>query len=52
MTKSNTEQEYIPFGKEWEKEMMRMTKPELIDFLRSTLISNRELNNHLLPEVE
>lgn len=26
--------EYIPFGKEWEKEMMKLTKKELVDRIR------------------
>jgi hypothetical protein len=29
--------DYKPFGPEWEKEMMRMTKKELIEFIRKIL---------------
>ena len=29
-----TEDDYEPYGKEWEKEMMKMTKKELVDFIR------------------
>ena len=37
--KENKENEYIPYGPEWEKEMMRWTKRELIEALRKLLIS-------------
>ena len=29
-----TDDDYVPFGPEWEKEMMRMTKKELVDMIR------------------
>ena len=29
--------DYKPYGKEWEAEMMRLTKRELIEFIRSIL---------------
>ena len=29
---------YVPFGPEWEKEMMRFTKSELIGLLRDQLV--------------
>ena len=28
------EPEYEPYGEEWEKEMMKMNKAQLIDFIR------------------
>ena len=28
------DEEYEPYGKEWEREMLKMTKMELIDFIR------------------
>lgn len=39
------EKDYEPFGKEWEKEMMKFTKPRLISMLKDALknvISNDE----------
>lgn len=36
------EKEYIPFGEEWKKEMMKVSKSDLIDFLRKSLAKNRE----------
>ena len=30
--------EYIPFGDEWKKEMMKLTKAELIELLRKACI--------------
>jgi len=32
--------EYEPYGKEWEKDMMQMTKKELIEFIRTILKKN------------
>ena len=32
--------EYKPYGKEWEKDMMQMTKKELIEFIRTILKKN------------
>lgn len=34
---------YEPFGKEWEKEVSKHTKKELIRFLKSTLKSKAKL---------
>jgi len=33
-------EDYKPFGLEWEKEMMRMTKKELIEFIRMIIEKN------------
>jgi len=33
--------EYEPYGKEWEKDMMQMTKKELIEFIRTILKKNK-----------
>lgn len=30
---SEAEKEYVPYGDEWRKEMMKLTKSQLIDFL-------------------
>ena len=29
--------DYIPYGEDWEKEMMRLTKKELIQFIKKLL---------------
>ena len=45
--------EYIPFGEEWKKEMMKMSKSDLIDFLRKSLAENRRKKSmDLLSEKE
>lgn len=36
-------EEYIPFGEEWKKEMNKWSKPDLIHFLRETLIRKERL---------
>ncbi len=35
------EKEYVPFGEEWKKEMMKWNKKELIVFLKKTLIESK-----------
>lgn len=40
-----TDENYEPFGSEWKKEMMKLTKPELVDFLRGVLIKKMEVKN-------
>ena len=37
------EYDVIPFGEEWEKEMMKFRKIELIDWVRRALEENRQL---------
>ena len=34
--------EYEPFGKEWEKELMKWTKKQLIDWIRKILIRREQ----------
>lgn len=36
--------DYIPFGEEWEKELMKWRKPDLIQLLKKNLIENQKLN--------
>ena len=36
--------EYVPFGPEWEKEMMRWTKKQLIAHIRRLLVSHKSQN--------
>lgn len=37
------EKEYVPFGEEWEKHMMRMTKKTLVMMYRQACIKNIQL---------
>lgn len=39
----NTETEYQPFGKEWEKEMSKWSKPLLIDLLKTKMIEAQRI---------
>ena len=41
------EKEYIPFGEEWEKEMSKWNKAQLIDALRKAWIKNKDLEEKL-----
>jgi len=38
-------EEYEPFGDKWEKEMMQLTKPMLIDLLRKAYIDLKKVSN-------
>ena len=40
-------QEYVPFGDEWRKEMMQVTKAGLIDFLKRVCEKNIESTSKL-----
>ena len=40
-----TEKEYEPFGDEWFLEMKKWNKTMLIDYLRTTLIAQKEAKN-------
>lgn len=58
MAKEITEERFIPFGKEWEKEVMKMTKAELIRFYKDRCIEFKELqimcaerHNYSLKEI-
>ena len=45
-TETNTpEKEFEPFGPEWEKEMMKWSKPMLIAYLKEKLILLNEVSN-------
>lgn len=38
------EKEYLPFGEEWKKEIMKISKKDIIDMLlRPALIANQEI---------
>jgi len=37
--------DYIPFGPEWEKEMMKLTKKHLIELLKKSCQEKIELKN-------
>lgn len=41
--------DYIPFGPEWEKEMMKWRKKNLVDWLREHMMM-REINQNFLRE--
>ena len=43
-------EEYQPFGDEWKKEMMKLTKAQLIEFLKVILIRNTRFVISDLPE--
>ena len=38
---------YVPFGKEWENEVMEMSKADIIVFFRAALIENQNLKAQL-----
>jgi ribosomal protein S27E len=42
---SNTDN-YTPYGEEWQKEMMKWRKPDLINFLKKTLIEANSIKNN------
>jgi hypothetical protein len=42
--------EYVPFGEEWKKEMKKLNKDELIDFLKKTLIEKKNIKNSGLAD--
>ena len=46
----NSQDEYVPFGTEWEKEMHRFTKAELIGLLREQFIKNAPQPNNTLDD--
>lgn len=35
-------EEYQPFGEEWEKEMMQLTKKELVEMLKNLFIEKNK----------
>jgi hypothetical protein len=40
-------EEYEPFGKEWEKEMMRLRKKDLIALFKMTCLENQEFKKEV-----
>ena len=47
MKDEDTKNLYIPYGKEWEKEMMKFTKKEIIGELRLACMSYTNLKDKL-----
>lgn len=41
------EKEYVPFEKEWEKEMMKWTKQQLIENIKTLAMRVKELEEEL-----
>lgn len=35
-------EEYIPFGPEWKREVMRLTKAQIVEILRDTLMKQSD----------
>lgn len=50
-TPKTESKEYIPYGPEWQKEMMKWNKPQLIDWLRSQLIKQQNIKK-ILDEIK
>lgn len=40
---ANEKDDYIPFGEEWEKEIMKMPKKYIIGMYRANCIRNKEI---------
>lgn len=38
--------EFVPYGKEWKEQMNKMSKAELIEFLRKTIIEKHNRNTN------
>lgn len=47
MKNKNTTKEYVPFGKEWEKGMSKISKAFIIEMLKKALIKNKDLEAKL-----
>ena len=43
---------YIPFGIEWENEIKKMTKSEIIKLLKRSLCKNLELLEYISTELD
>lgn len=48
--KEQNEGEYIPFGPEWEKEMMKLPKKAIIDMFRTKCKEVQNLKNEQAKE--
>jgi hypothetical protein len=46
-TKMEKEQEYIPFGDEWEKSVMRMSKATIVKMYRKVCIEKLQLEEKI-----
>lgn len=46
MKTATPDQEFIPFGPQWEKQMMKLSKKDLVFFLKKTCKENLELLHH------
>jgi hypothetical protein len=42
------EENYVPFGSEWKKELMKTSKSFMVDFIRKLLIKQQELEAKIL----
>ena len=42
------EENYVPYGDEWKKELMKTTKSFMVDFIRKLLIKQQELEGKIL----
>jgi len=42
------DEDYVPFGPEWEREVMRLTKAQIVEMLRSALMELKA-NTQTLP---
>jgi hypothetical protein len=42
------EENYVPFGDEWKKELMKTSKSFMVDFIRKLLIKQQELEEKIL----
>ena len=45
--KKNGKLKYTPYGSEWKREMMKMTKLEIVMLFRMIAISNLDMKNEL-----
>jgi hypothetical protein len=45
-TASTVPDSYVPFGPEWEKEVMKLPKKFIVEMLRKALMANQESPSH------
>lgn len=43
----SSDEYYVPYGKEWEKELKKTSKPFLVDFVRNSLLKIAELSKEI-----
>lgn len=46
MEASTVPDSYVPFGPEWEKEVMKLPKKFIVEMLRKALMANQESPSH------